>query len=924
MSLKRKIAISGILLLSLSLILVCLLTGAYFYLPFYLEKRIIPRLASEAGLSEFSVDVRNIGLFNADLGTLRIGPQDDPALVIRSVQIDYSPRSLYRRKIKNMTISGIELHGGLSNGRFKLQGIDIDNLMAGDPKQAQSAPPSNGTGPPVILARLEIRDSRLIVSNKNQNYRIPFEIDLVPQDAEYEKLDIAAYLYPRGETLAAKATVYRTQRRALLNIDSAPMNLARFADITARAANLEASGDLTLQAQADMSWEPLQVSAFNASLILQGAKLKGNGFQLQTAMGANNEPIPFRIDLSAINFHEVKFSGSSLSLMAPAHLTLDGFDGTIKKSAAVLEAVGKFRALLQPSTQSLSNQLPLKIKESLPLQGIYSAKYHQSGKWQCEVSSTRPERSVADRININLEQYIITSLPPEFSFSAKSGSHIIEAAYLLTAPTVRITSGSESISIPQVTLEGTAQFDHSVKKSTEIQFDLRAPDTGLKLKEGNIKIPKLALSGKLNQGADRQVSIQGLMQFSGAGGMFSRLGTRIGGVRGKLPFKWPMTGKAARGSLAVGRLKYKGLELGSVSSQLHQTATGFAFNGRHQSALLPRVKTNFKGESKLFHNGPAGAIVRVEVSRPAAAPELDLGKFYPQAKGIRINGKFHVKGDLILDMNGLDGNVRVDFRNGNLLMNQNNLALEGIAMSLNFPELPKIRSAPGQQIDFAKISLGEFVAHKGRIQFQIESARSVLIEKMHFLWCGGKVETQSMRLVPGVEDYNVTLYCDRLNLAQVLEQFGAASAEGRGSVNGRIPLQYAAGQIHFDDGFLFSTPGEGGKIHLTGTDILTAGIPPNTPQYVQMELAREALKDYDYSWAKLNITSSGDELLLQMQMDGKPSQPLPFVYNKDIGGFMKVEANAKGSKFQGIRLDVNFRLPLNKLMQYTELLKMIQ
>jgi hypothetical protein len=275
-------------------------------------------------------------------------------------------------------------------------------------------------------------------------------------------------------------------------------------------------------------------------------------------------------------------------------------------------------------------------------------------------------------------------------------------------------------------------------------------------------------------------------------------------------------------------------------------------------------------------------------------------------------------------MNDLDGNIQIDLKNGNLLMAQNNLALEGIAMSLNFPELPNIRSAPGQQIDFARISLGEFAAQKGRVEFQIESTQSILIEKMHFLWCGGNVETQSMRLVPDVEKYHVTFYCDRLNLAQVLEQFGAASAEGQGSVNGRIPLRYSKGQIHFDDGFLFSTPGQGGKIHLTGTEILTAGIPPNTPQYIQMELAREALKDYDYSWAKLNITSRGEELLLQMQMDGKPAQTLPFVYNKDIGGFMKVEANAQGSKFQGIRLDVNFRLPLNKLMQYTELINMIQ
>ena len=347
MSLKRKLSIAGTLLLLLSLILVCLLTGAYFYLPFYLESKIIPQLAADSGLSDFSINVRNIGFFNADLGTLRVGPQDDPTLVIRSVQVDYSPRSLYRRKIKNMTMSGIELHCGLSNGRFRLQGIDIDSIVAGAPKQAKTAPQLNDTGPPVILERLEIRDSRVIISDNDQNYRIPFEINLVPQDPEYKKLDIAAYLYPRGEKLTVTAKVNRSQRRALLNIDSDPLDLARFADIAARAADLSASGDLTVQAKADMSWEPLQISAFNASLILRRAKLKGNGFLLQTAVGANNEPIPFRIDLSAVNFHELKFSGRSLSLMAPAPLTLAEFDGTIKRSAAALEAVGNFSALLQ-------------------------------------------------------------------------------------------------------------------------------------------------------------------------------------------------------------------------------------------------------------------------------------------------------------------------------------------------------------------------------------------------------------------------------------------------------------------------------------------------------------------------------------------------------------------------------------------------
>ena len=52
------------------------------------------------------------------------------------------------------------------------------------------------------------------------------------------------------------------------------------------------------------------------------------------------------------------------------------------------------------------------------------------------------------------------------------------------------------------------------------------------------------------------------------------------------------------------------------------------------------------------------------------------------------------------------------------------------------------------------------------------------------------------------------LYCDRVQLAQALEQFGMTQVRGGGTANGRIPLHYAGGLLSFDDGFLYSTPGE--------------------------------------------------------------------------------------------------------------------
>jgi len=924
MSLKRKIAVTVGLFFLLGLLLICLLTAAYFYLPFYLETRIIPRLAADAGISDFAVSLRNIGFFGADLADLRLGPQKNPALVIRSVQVDYSPRSLYQKKIDKITLSGIDLHAELANGQFKLRGIDMDRIAAAQ-AQPKTAPPPNDPSPPVILARLQVRDSQIIIGYNDQIYRIPFDLNIVPQDSDYNVWEVGAAFYPRGEKITAALKIHRPQNRAAVTIDSAVLNLVRFTDITGRIADLVLSGEMALQAKAQVLWAPLRIAAINASLTLQHAKIKIGEIQLQNDLTAEGEAVPFRIDLTGKSDTEWQFSSSSrISMAAPIPVTLAGIDGTIQKKAETLESSGSFNAVLNTSAPTGQNRMAVKIQDQTSLRGLFSAIYHQSGNWQFDVSNQQSKASAAGAVRLTVEPYTITSSIPEFNFSAAAKSGNIDAAYTLTVPAVQIASGSESINIPKLLLKGTSQSEKAPSGAAEVRLDLQAPNTAIKLKDGVVKIPKLEITGKLNRDNVRQITLGGELNFSGAEGRFTHSRVQVAGAQGKIPFQWPVDGKTATGSVSVANLKYTGRQLGRVSSQVRQTATGFAFEGRHQSALLPGMKLNFSGESRLFNVASRGSNLRVELSRPASAPEIDLEKFFPEAKGFRIKGNFDLNGDFALDGGGFSGTLQADLNDFRLFSMPNKLVLEGIRMSLSFPEFPKIRSAPGQSLEFSKFSLGNLITQRGRIDFQIESARSLLIEKMRFLWCDGGVETQAMRLSPGIEDYRITFYCDRLNLAKVLEQFGAANAEGRGAVNGRIPLQYAHGKISFDDGFLFSTPGDGGKIRLTGTEILTAGIPPNTPQFVQMELAREALKDYDYTWAKLNITSQGEELLLQMQMDGKPAKTLPFVYRKDIGGFMKVEADAKGSTFQGIRLDVNFRLPLNKLLQYKGLINMIQ
>jgi hypothetical protein len=227
-----------------------------------------------------------------------------------------------------------------------------------------------------------------------------------------------------------------------------------------------------------------------------------------------------------------------------------------------------------------------------------------------------------------------------------------------------------------------------------------------------------------------------------------------------------------------------------------------------------------------------------------------------------------------------------------------------------------MESVPGQQLTIDSIDLNKIRINDVKVRFSLEDARFLLIENIRFKWCNGLVSSESIRIPQKNNAYALTLYCDRLELTQLLKQMGAFNSEGSGTLNGRIPVIYSDGNISFDNGFLFSTPGSGGKVMIQNTGRITAGIPMNSPQFTQLDLAQEALKDFDYNWAKLIFNTFEDTLSVNMELDGKPSNLLPFEFKKELGGFVRVNASSPGSRFQGIKLDVNLKLPFNDVMKF--------
>ena len=400
---------------------------------------------------------------------------------------------------------------------------------------------------------------------------------------------------------------------------------------------------------------------------------------------------------------------------------------------------------------------------------------------------------------------------------------------------------------------------------------------------------------------------------------------RLEGLRLDLPFTWPHEPSTTDGHVRLAALAWNDLALGAVRGRIRQQADGAVFGLAHQSSLLPGGRLRIDAQLALdAATTQPRMTIAYRFDRAASREDIDLGALKTDWAGIHFNGRIAAEGRGTYETGKMHADLRLEFSGGRLVIPEQKVGMVGLEGTMVFPDLFALRSAPRQQITFERTYIGDIAATGGRVEYQIEPGGVFFLEQGQFKWCRGTVYLPATRVVPAKDEYDLTLWCDRLKLAPLLEQLGAARAEGGGTVSGRIPVRIRAGQLLVESGFLYSSPGEGGTIRLRGTDLLTAGIPPGTPQYNQLELARQALEEYDYDWVKLSLATAPQEdlLRLKLQLSGRPTRPLPFIYDTQAGGFIPADPDSQGSRFEEIKLDVNFSLPLNRLLEYKDLLKL--
>lgn len=887
-NLPRRLAM---VLLILGLALLFVVEGL---LPWYLETR-IPRWAAESGLPGLRCEVRRVGLTGADLGQVVLGgDQEPPLLRCSSLQISYSLAGLLKK-----TIDGIHI-GGLSLTLLRDQG------GWGIPGLALPAASGEGAGKdgdwrlPLRIKSVTLAASEVIFLDKESTFRLP--VELTAQMPFPEKIEGTATVFPFGAAIRWQGAVDLQAKRVSAKGDAPRLPLRQTAAFLGLPCAAVPGGHAGMTASFDVELAPFQFLQGEMDLVIRKPSWQMGGFAW-TGRDPFSAKAVLKENRVYIEIAPVTFEGS--------------LAGVFEVKEALLELIPqpRFSGLwnLHLGTGEINGQR----RPDPFLSGTASAEAEASGRWRLAVDGRRtaapkgapaPQLTVADDLSLGLGSGELA-----LRGEGQDGRFRVTAAVDL-----RHLEGwfaGDRLRLGRLAGTGRMEGDGSlVSGATEMQIEKIAYDQA----DLHGDLPAAAVTADFASGPAGDW--QGRAQMKVPRGALQVAGEdfHLTGLTALLPWRFPFTATKDEGHLRLAGMSHGKIAMGRVDAVIRQERKGFSWRGNWKNILTPKMALHFDGRVDIPE---VDARVDFRLERRDADLNPLLAAYAPELKTMELRSDLRLQGRIGYTPCGLYGHGGL-FLEG-LSFHERELKLRGedINLHLEMSDLFAPRSRPAQKLSFGRISLGEVVFENGQTFFQVEPGTNLLVEKATLGWCGGKIHSESFRFRPDMEELDVVLYGDRIQLAQILEQLGAGRATGGGALNGRIPVHYQNGKWTFSDGFLYSTPGEGGVIHVAGMDTITAGLPENDAVSGQLKLAEAALKDYEYRWARVGINTEREDLLVTLQMDGKPADLLPFVYRRDLGGFVKAEAGFPGSRFQGIRLDLNFRFPLDQMMRYKNLLR---
>ena len=153
--------------------------------------------------------------------------------------------------------------------------------------------------------------------------------------------------------------------------------------------------------------------------------------------------------------------------------------------------------------------------------------------------------------------------------------------------------------------------------------------------------------------------------------------------------------------------------------------------------------------------------------------------------------------------------------------------------------------------------------------------RALMVNEANVGFCGGQANVYSLFLDPQTLNTGFTLFLDDIDAGQLLNVFKGFKGTATGRLHGKVKLFVKEGgkAIRLSDAFVYSTPGETGKLYMEDPAVITenlamAGIDDATRGNVA-----NALSDLDYSVLKLTLKRlDGKKATLSARISGSATR----------------------------------------------------
>lgn len=886
--------------------------ASYIYLPVFVQNKIIPDLIRKTGLPPQQISVRHIGLRGADFGPLRVSGNGESFLEIETVRIDYSPLTLWHQNINAINAVGVSAPVEIKKNSICMAGLCSPSGSTNKTEDKPFAQMLNDLFP-VGVDTINIKKALLRVQWQNRVLDVPLDLTLHTRHAAKGDLSGFITLSPKGNTITATLTAHSKTNRADIALSAAHIRPQDFSFFWELRTPLAIKADANIKAAITIQLDPLSITEFDLSAVLSQARVSAVGFGIEglpTRKGITtskgSDPITIALTNTGTGLEKWRLTCSPLALTTPLSLHILEIQADILRKPHRWELAGTSR--MHIPAQSVQTIQGLSLDRPTDLDWRIQA--HGKKNNSIELNATGTAIAEQDEIVVAYPPISLASRQPRIILSLNSSSNGLKARGDVSGGLTQVRLPRGEFNCPGFDLRVTG----TSTGTTRVEADLSLPESALAIDTLSARMPEALIKARMVRRADLPWQMRARVQAQNGLIQDRHRGLKVTNLSLDLPLQWPHSANGGQGSLSAGSIQWQALQLGGLAGSLIQQDQTLIGDFIHTSRIVPGLKLSLK--TVLARTG-----ARFNLDLPAFQPDadIDLGQLIAGAEGIRINGRLKAQADLNLSAQGLGGTARVVMDQGSVSQADGAIELNGITTELAFHQLPLLRSEPQQPIQVRSIQIGNIRAEDLRASYQIEPPNTVFIEKAGLKWCQGILNTQSIRVQPDKGDLDLTIFGNQLNLAQVLTQLGVAQGSGDGTVNGRIPLRWANGALNFGAGFLYSTPGQTGTIQLYNTETLLQGMPKGTPQYVQLDIASEALKDYTYNWAKVNLESQRDILKVSLKLDGKPNQLLPFAYDQQRGQFMRTQGQGQ-AEFKGIGIDLNFQSPLNQILHIKEMM----